>query len=141
MTPDAALDRLAFGIGLRLMGADARRRLRTTLLRHPEATDAPQQHRDALLERLDRIDAMLSGRLQPETMQDRLDVARAERERAAPPFDGCFWLGAVADLIGAGFRSEEAARLVNEVRRQVDPLGAARTRAEEESGGTHIAEA
>lgn len=133
MTPDAALDSLAFLVGLRLMGTDARRRLRLALLRHPEATDTPQAHRDGLLERLDRIDALLDGSRQPETMQDRLDLARAERERAAAPFDPAFWLARTADLIAAGFTAQQAARLVEDVRQRVEPTAAATPHIEEHS--------
>ncbi len=133
MTPDAALDSFAFLVGLRLMGADARRRLRLALLRHPDATDTPQAHRDGLLERLDRIDALLDGRRQPETMQDRLDLARAERERAAAPFDPAFWLARTADLVGAGFTAQQATALVEDVRQRVQPAATAAPQFEEES--------
>jgi hypothetical protein len=123
MTPDAALDNLAFFVGLRLMGVDARRRLRLSLLRHPDAA-VPTS---GVLDRIERLDALLDGRRQPETLQDRLDVARAERERDAAPFDLAFWLARTAELIAAGFSEQRAARLVQDVRARVDPAsGAAR---------------
>src|SRR3546814_14959876 len=79
MTPDAALDHLAFFVGLRLMGPDARRRLRITLLRHKDV--AAPAHRPA--DRLERLDALLDGRRTPEPLQDRPHVALALRARNA----------------------------------------------------------
>lgn len=108
MTPDAALDRVAFLVGLRLMGPDARRRLRLALARSPDLQGAPGFDVDAL----ERLDALLDGRREPETTQDHYDLARAERERASAPFSAHFWLARVADLIGAGFTAQEAAQLV-----------------------------
>ena len=58
MTPDAALDQFAFFVGLRLMGMDARRRLRLTLLRHPDIAAPPV----GMADRLERLDALLDGR-------------------------------------------------------------------------------
>ena len=121
MTPDAALDSLAFLVALRLMGVDARRRLRLALMRHPDAT-APAV---GVLERVDRLDALLDGRREPENLQDRLDVARAERARAAAPFDAAFWLARTAELMAAGFTAPDAARLVGDVRDRVDTNGTA----------------
>ena len=129
MTPDAALDNFAFFVGLRLMGVDARRRLRLTLLRHPDVASPPL----GVAERLERLDALLDGRREPETMQDRLDVARAERERATAPFDPAFWLARTAELIAAGFSEQQAARLVEEVRARVDPASGAAARTLEET--------
>ena len=116
MTPDAALDSFAFAVGLRLMGPDARRRLRLSLLRHPDAVIPAS----GVLERIERLDALLEGRSQPETLQDRLDVARAERERAADKFDPAFWLARSAELVRAGFTAQQADRLVDEVRCRVE---------------------
>ncbi len=118
MTPDAALDDFAFFVGLRLMGADARRRLRLTLLRHPDVATSPF----GMTERLERLDALLNGQRQPETTQDRLDLARAELQRTAAPFDAAFWLARVAELIAAGFTAQQAAQLVQEVRGRVEPF-------------------
>lgn len=129
MTPDAALDNFAFFVGLRLMGADARRRLRIALLRHPDA--AVPTH--GVIERIERLDALLDGRRQPQSLQDRLDLDRAERERDAPPFDPAFWLARSAELMGAGFDPQQAARLVQEVRARVDPAPDGVTSHEEES--------
>src|SRR3546814_16472665 len=111
MTPDAALDHLAFFVGLRLMGPDARRRLRITLLRHKDV--AAPAHGPA--DRLERLDALLDGRRTPETLQDRLDVALAQRERNAAPFDACFWLPPAPDLIGGGFSPPQATQTINQV--------------------------
>lgn len=128
MTPDAALDNFAFFVGLRLMGTDARRRLRLTLLRHPDVASPPF----GVADRLQRLDALIDGRNKPETLQDRLDLARSEHERAAAPFDPAFWLARTAELIAAGFASPQAARLVDEVRSRVDPTaGIATTELEE----------
>ncbi len=99
MTPDAALDNFAFFICLRLMGADARRRLRLELLHHPDVAAPPVGTAD----RLERLDALLNGLREPETTQDRLDLARAEHQRNAAPFDAAFWLARTAELIAAGF--------------------------------------
>lgn len=116
MTPDAALDNFAFLVGLRLMGPDARRRLRLSLMRHPDAA-APTA---GVLDRIERLDALLDGRRQPETLQDRLDIARAKRERAAAPFDPAFWLARAAELMGAGFNAQQATALVQSVRARVE---------------------
>lgn len=117
MAPDAALDQFAFLVGLRLMGPDACRRLRIALLRNPDVV-APTS---GVLDRIERLDALLDGRRSPESLQDRLDVAQAERERIAPPFAAVFWLARTGELIAAGFEPEQAARLVGEVRGRVDP--------------------
>lgn len=117
MTPDAALDNFAFFVSLRLMGPDACRRLRISLARDPESTTHPGFN----VEYLERVDALADGRREPETLQDRLDIARAARDRAAPPFQPAFWLRCVGDLSRAGFTAEQAARLVSEVRAKVDP--------------------
>lgn len=116
MTPDAALDHVALLVGVRLMGSDAQRRLRIALARSPDFTGYPGFNVD----RLERIDAMLEGRLAAETLQDRLDLARAQRERTAPPFDSCFWLRRTEELIRAGFSPEKAASLIQQVRSHVD---------------------
>src|SRR3546814_16553802 len=106
MTPDAALDHLAFFVGVRLMGPDARRRLRITLLRHKDV--AAPAHGPA--DRLERLDALLDGRRTPETLQDRLDVALAPRERNAAPFDACIWLARAAAPLGAGLAPQQHGR-------------------------------
>lgn len=129
MTPDAALDNFAFLVGLRLMGPDARRRLRLSLLRHPDAA-APGR---GMVERIERLDALLDGRRQPETLQDRLDIARAERERAAVPFDPAFWLARSAELMGAGFTPQQATTLVQAVRDRVEPVAEVTTQFEEQT--------
>lgn len=116
MKPDAALDSVAFLVGLRLMGADARRRLRIALARSPDFVGPPGFD----LERLERLDALLDGRLPPATLQDRLDIERGERERAACPFEPTFWLARTAELIAAGFAPQQAAQLINEIRGRVE---------------------
>jgi hypothetical protein len=116
-------------VGLRLMGADARRRLRVALLRHPDV--APPT--SGVAERLERLDALLDGRREPESKQDELDVAGVERERGSGPFDPAFWLACTAELVGAGFTPQQAAGLVEEVRARVDPAAGAAPSFEEES--------
>lgn len=76
MTPDAALDHVTFLVGLRLMGPDARRRLRLALGK--DVADSGKQP-GFDVDRLERLDALLDGRRQPESLQDRIDL-----ERAAP---------------------------------------------------------
>ena len=120
MTPDAALDRVAVLVGLRLMGPDARRRLRLALVRSPDFVGQPGFN----VEALDRLDALLDGRRPPETSQDRCDLIRAEEERLKPPFDEPFWLGRLSDLIGAGFPAQQAAQVVQTIRARV-PAGTA----------------
>ena len=80
MTPDAALDNFAFFVGLRLMGADARRRLRLTLLRHPDVAAPPM----GMADRLERLDALLERPPRARDDQDRLDL-RARRASSATP--------------------------------------------------------
>jgi len=128
MTPDAALDRVAFLVGLRLMGPDARRRLRLALARSPDLMGDPGFN----VEALESLDALLDGRRPPETTQDHYDLARAERERAAAPFSPHFWLARVSDLIAAGFTAQEAAQLVETVRSR---LGAAASDSERHHAG------
>jgi len=118
MTPDAALDRIAFLVGLRLMGPDARRRLRLALVRSPDFVGQPGFN----VEALDRLDALLDGRRPPETSQDRCDLIRAEEERLKPPFDEAFWLGRLSDLIGARFPPQQAAQVVQSIRARI-PAG------------------
>ena len=119
MTPDAALDSVAFLIGLRLMGADARRRLRIALARSPDFVGLPGFD----VERLEQLDALIDGRRPPENLQDRLDLERAERERSADPFDPTFWLTRTAELMRAGFAPQQAASLIKEIRGRVEPPG------------------
>lgn len=128
MTPDAALDNLAFFVALRLMGPDARRRLRLTLMRHPDVA-APV---DGTVRRLEHLEGLLEGSIQPATLQDRLDLDRAQRERTAEPFDACFWLARSAELMSAGFTPVQAMKIVDEVRGRVDPEQAAAAEQEEE---------
>lgn len=123
MTPDAALDNLAFAVGLRLMGPDARRRLRLSLLRHPDVA-VPTS---GVLDRIERLEALVEGSREPETLQDRLDLARAQRERTAAPFEPAFWLTRAAELTGAGFTAQQAAALVQSVRDRVEPAGSVTT--------------
>src|SRR3546814_4427307 len=104
-----------------LSRSDARRRLRITLLRHKDV--AAPAHGPA--DRLERLDALLDGRRTPETLQDRLDVALAQRERNAAPFDACFWLARAAELMGAGFSPQQATQIINEVRERVDGANSA----------------
>ena len=118
MTADAALDHFAFLVGFRLMGSDARRRLRIALARDPGVSGHPGFD----VERVERIDALVDGRRQPEGLQDHLDLKRAHAERLLPPFDAAFWATRSAELVRAGFTPEQAARLIEEVRRKVEPI-------------------
>jgi hypothetical protein len=116
MTPDAALDQLAYMVGLRLMGPDARRRLRIALGR-----DSSLDHSLAFdVERVELLDALADGKRQPETLQDHLDLKRVHAERSLPPFNAAFWSTRSGELVRAGFRPEQAGRLIEAVRRQVE---------------------
>lgn len=117
MTPDAALDHLAYLVGLRLMGPDDRRRLRLALATSHEFVGLPGFDVDSVVQ----LDMLLEGRRPPETLQDHVDIARARQERAALPFNAAFWANRVADLVAAGFAPAQAAQLVAEVRGRVDP--------------------
>lgn len=121
MTPDVALDNFAVAVGIRLMGPDEARRLHIALLQHPDNQPPPTS---GMLDRLEHLEALLDGTRQPVTLQDRLDVARAERERRDAPFDPAFWLAHVADLARAGFTMQQAARVVQDVRDRVEPAPA-----------------
>lgn len=116
MTPDAALDQVAFLVGLRLMGPDARRRLRLALVRSPDFVGEPGFD----VEALDRLDALLDGRRIPETAQDRTALVRAQQERRKPTFDEAFWLSRLSDLARSGFTTQQAAQIVQSVRAGVE---------------------
>jgi hypothetical protein len=118
MTPDAALDNLAYLVGLRLMGPDARRRLRLALGRDPGLTHPPGFD----MARVGHVDALAEGRWRPETLQDHLDLKRVHAERLLPPFDAAFWATRSAELVRAGFEAGQAARLIEAVRRGVEPV-------------------
>jgi hypothetical protein len=119
MNSDAALDELAFHVGLRLMGPDARRRLRIALARHPELEGPPGFDVDAV----EHIDALVEGRRQPATLQDRWSMARAEAERAEPQFDEFFWDCRAAGLARHGWAESAARKVIAEVRSRVELLG------------------
>ncbi|HKX80105.1 MAG TPA: hypothetical protein VJM34_16440 [Novosphingobium sp.] len=116
MTPDTALDNLALAVGFQLMGPDARRTLRLALLRSPEVHPPKGS-----IESLSRLDDLLRGVRPPETLKDRLDLERAERERNGPVFFADFWTLQTGDLVRAGFSEERAADIIDDVRRRVDP--------------------
>lgn len=116
MTPDAALDNFAFLVGLRLIGPDARLRLRIALARDP----ALKGHPGFDVERAERLSLLAAGMVEPETLQERLDVERMARERDAPPFDPSFWDCRETELVAAGFDREQAAQLVDEVRTRIE---------------------
>lgn len=118
MTPDAALDQLAFLVGLRLMGPDARRRLRIALGRDPDRSPLLSFN----VERVEHVDDLADGRLRPETLQDHLDLKRVHAERLLPLFDAAFWATRSAELVRAGFTPEQARRLIEAVRRGVEPV-------------------
>lgn len=116
MTPDAALDQVAFLVGLRLMGPDARRRLRLALVRSPDFVGEPGFD----VEALDRLDALIDGRREPQSAQERFELARAEQQRRKPPFDEAFWLSRLSDLARSGFTTQQAAQIVQSVRAGVE---------------------
>lgn len=116
MTPDAALDQVAFLVGLRLMGPDARRRLRLALVRSPDFVGEPGFD----VEVLDRLDALLDGRREPETDQDRFELAKVEQQRRKPAFDEAFWLARVCDLSCSGFSPQQATQVIQAVRMGVE---------------------
>jgi len=118
MNSDAALDALAFQVGLRLIGPDERRRLRIALGRDPAMAGAPGFDVDAV----ERLDALLDGRRPAETLQDRVDLKRARRERAEPPFSLAFWAMRARDLTRSGFPAEQANLIVAEVRKRVEAI-------------------
>ena len=116
MTPDAALDNFAFLVGLRMIGPDARLRLRIALAKDP----AVKGHPGFDVDRAERLSLPAASMVEPETLQERLDVARIEREREAPPFDTTFWKARHADLVRAGFEPEQATKLVDDVRTRIE---------------------
>lgn len=116
MTPDAALDQVAFLVGLRLMGPDARRRLRLALVRSPDFIGEPGFD----IEALDRLDALIDGFREPQSAQDRYELARAEQQRRRPAFDEAFWLSRLSDLARSGFTTQQAAQIVQSVRSAVE---------------------
>lgn len=118
MNSDAALDQLAFLVGLRLMGADERRRLRIALACHPDFEGTPGFDIAAA----ERLDDLLLGRRAAETLQDRIDLRRASRQRAEAPFSPAFWARRVADLSAAGFSTGQAETIVAEVRKRVEAV-------------------
>lgn len=120
MTPKAALDQVAFSVGVRLMGADGRRRLRLSLARHPDLVGQPNFD----VAGLEGLDALIEGHRAPTTTQDHWDLARAERERRRAPFDETFWSGQAAVLRAAGFDDQQVADLLRGVRSNIqDPQG------------------
>ncbi|TPG41222.1 hypothetical protein EAH79_08975 [Sphingomonas koreensis] len=116
MNSDAALDELAFSVGLRLIGPDERRRLRIALGRDP----AQAGHPGFDIEAVERLDDLATGRRIPNTLQDRMDLKRIERERAEPPFSAAFWAMRAADLARSGFSAEAARLIIAEVRKRVE---------------------
>jgi hypothetical protein len=116
MNKDAALDELAFMVGLRLMGPDDRRRLRISLARDPGLDGAARFN----VGPIEALDELVSGRRGPVTFQDRLDLSRAEAARTAPPFDNLFWIIRVTDLVRSGFTLAEASKLIEEVKGRVE---------------------
>lgn len=116
MNKGAALDELAFMVGLRLMGPDDRRRLRISLARDP-GLDGPLRFDIGPIEALDEL---VSERREPKTLQERLDLSRAQAARTAPPFDHLFWITRVTDLVRSGFTLSEASKLIEEVKGRVE---------------------
>ena len=51
----------------------------------------------------------------------RSRTVNLQRERHAPPFDAGFWAIRQADLVRAGFGEQQAAALIADIRRRVEP--------------------
>ena len=112
MNRDSALDVLAFAVGYRLMGADARRQLRISVWRElGEAAPATPE-----LTTLEDEDRLLRGQRPPVSHYDRHVLRRAAEEAARPPFDKEFWRARRTDLEGAGFSTREAVDVIAAIR-------------------------
>jgi len=109
---DNALDDLAYIVGLRLMGADARRALRISVWRElgEAAPTCPE------LAVLEDEDALMRGEREPVSHYDHAVLRRAAREASEPPFDKAFWRARRADLEGAGFTAKEAVDVLAAIR-------------------------
>ena len=116
MRSDAALDDLAFHVALQLMGSDQRRRLRVALARDPALEGEPGFN----VKRAERLLLLAEGSLEPITLQDRMDLARIERERHAPTFSASFWALRHSDLVNAGFNAKVASTLIADIRSRVE---------------------
>lgn len=112
MTRDNALDDLAFAVGLQMMGPDARRALRISLLMEM-GEKAPATPELAVLWSEDRL---IRGEREPVTVYDRWVLMRARDEAERPLFDEQFWRMRRADLIGAGFDPNEARDVIAAIR-------------------------
>ncbi|MGU3389836.1 hypothetical protein [Sphingomonas sp. M1A8_2b] len=130
MNSDAALDELAFSVGLRLIGPDERRRLRIALGRDPSFGGNPGFE----VEAIERLDDLASGRRLPDTLQDRMDLKRIERERSEPPFSAAFWASRGADLMRSGFDANTSSQIIAEVRRRVEAVNITITEGDEDAG-------
>jgi len=109
---DSALDDLAFAVGCQMMGPDARRALRISLL-YEMGEKAPPVPEIAVLWDEDRL---LRGEREPVTVYDRWVLMRARDEAQRPLFDEHFWRMRRVDLEHAGFDRNEARDVIAAIR-------------------------
>ncbi|MEH6791757.1 hypothetical protein [Parasphingorhabdus sp.] len=112
MNHDSALDQLAFAVGYRIMGPDARRALRISLLMEM-GEKAPSTPDLATLWDEDRL---MRGEREPVSIYDHWTLMRARDEANRPLFEEQFWRLRRADLEGAGFDTKEARDLIASLR-------------------------
>jgi len=112
MNRDSALDQLAFAVGFRIMGPDARRALRISLLMEM-GEKAPSTPDLATLWDEDRL---IRGEREPASLYDHWTLMRARVEANRPLFDEQFWRLRRADLEGAGFDGKEARDIIASLR-------------------------
>lgn len=119
MNRDSALDQLAFAVGYRIMGPDARRALRISLLMEM-GEKAPSTPDLATLWDEDRL---IRGEREPASLYDHCTLMRAREEADRPLFDEQFWRLRRADLEGAGFEAKEARDIIASLRASLDGAG------------------
>ncbi|WP_321326987.1 hypothetical protein [uncultured Parasphingorhabdus sp.] len=119
MNHDSALDQLAFAVGYRIMGPDARRALRISLLMEM-GEKAPSTPDLATLWDEDRL---IRGEREPASLYDHWTLLRAREEAHRPLFDEQFWRLRRADLEGAGFDPKEARDIIASLRASLDGTG------------------
>lgn len=112
MNRDSALDQLAFAVGFRIMGPDARRALRISLLMEM-GEKAPSTPDLATLWDEDRL---IRGEREPASLYDHWTLMRAREDAQRPLFDEPFWQLRRGDLEGAGFDTKEAREIIASLR-------------------------
>lgn len=112
MNRNSALDQLAFALGYRMMGSDARRALRIKLIMEmgEAAPDTPD------LSVLWDEDRLIRGERKPVSRYDHWTLMRAREEAERPAFDEQFWRLRRSDLEGAGFEPNEARDIIASLR-------------------------